>query len=127
LKANEGRLKEILLNINIDAAGYRKTKNLYSLYECPEEIATLIRKTFEENMALLEGQPWYQGDHMVFAMNGVPALATTSEGFMDIETQFAHTPKDRPELVDCEQLVEIATELYGLAFEIEKMFKTRMI
>ena len=127
LKDNEGRLSEVLLNINIDAAGYRQRKNLYSLYELPEEMAKQVRKSFKENPILSEGQPWYQGDHMVFAMNGIPALAITSEGFMEIETQFAHTPEDRPELVDCEQLVEIATELYGLAFKIEKMVKTRMI
>ena len=114
LKANEGRLNEVMLNINIDAAGYRGNKNVYSLYEPPEEIAELIRKTFEGQEILTQGEPWYQGDHMVFAMNGVPALAITSDGFMEIETQFAHTPKDSPELVDCGQLVEVATALREL-------------
>lgn len=114
LKANEGRLNEILLNINIDAAGYRQKKNVYSLYECPDELAHAIRKSFAGNEILAEGPPWYQGDHMVFAMNGVPALAITSEGFMEIETRFAHTPKDRPELVDCGLLVEVATALHEL-------------
>ena len=120
LKDNEGKLNDIILNINIDAAGYRGKKNVYSLYEPPDEIAGLIRKSFEGGEALAEGEPWYQGDHMVFAMNGVPALAITSEGFMEIETQFAHTPKDSPELVDCEQLVGVATVLYKLLQDIEK-------
>ncbi|MBN1454530.1 MAG: M28 family peptidase [Anaerolineales bacterium] len=120
LKANEGKLDEILLNINIDAAGYRSKKNVYSLYECSDKLAQAIRKSFAGNEILAEGAPWYQGDHMVFAMNGTPALAVTSEGFMEIETQFAHTPKDRPELVDCGQLVEIATALWELLQNIEK-------
>jgi aminopeptidase YwaD len=120
LRANEGRLKEVLLNINIDAAGYRGKKNVYSLYECPAGKASLIRGTFEENANLAEGEPWYQGDHMVFAMNGVPALAITSEGFMEIETQFAHTPKDRPELVDCAQLLEVATTLHEILLKFSK-------
>ncbi len=120
LKSNQGRLNEILLNINIDAAGYHNHKNVYSLYECSEEMAGLIQKTFERKENLAEGEPWYQGDHMVFAMNGVPALAITSEGFMEIETQFAHTLKDRPELVDCELLVEVATALWELIQNIEK-------
>jgi aminopeptidase YwaD len=114
LETNQGRLKEVLLNINIDAAGYRSKKSAYSLYGCPEEMTRLIQKTFEPGKTLVEGEPWYQGDHMVFVMNGVPALAITSEGFMEIETEFAHTPKDRPELVDCEQLVKIANELSRL-------------
>jgi len=120
LKANEGRLNEILLNINIDAAGYHGKKNVYSLYECPDEVVGLIQKTFKAGKTLDEGEPWYQGDHMVFAMQGVPALAITSESFMEIETKFAHTPKDRPELVDCEQLVEVAIALNKLLLEIEK-------
>ena len=119
LKANEGRLKEILLNINIDAAGYHQKKNVYSLYECSEEMAGLVQKTFWGGECLTEGEPWYQGDHMVFAMQGVPALAITSEGFMEIETKFAHTPNDHPDLVDCEQLVDIATALHELLLKIE--------
>jgi aminopeptidase YwaD len=119
LKANEGKLKEIMLNINIDAAGYRGKKNVYSLYECPEEMSDLIQKTFEDGKSLTEGEPWYQGDHMVFAMQGVPALAITSESFMDIETKYAHTPKDHPDLVDCEQLINVATSLYELLLEVE--------
>ena len=119
LKVNEGRLNEILLNINIDAAGYRQKKNAYSLYECSEEMTTLIRETFDGEESLAEGEPWYQGDHMVFAMSGVPALAITSEGFMEIETKFAHTPKDHPDLVDCEQLVEVATALHELLLNID--------
>ena len=114
LKTNEGRLNEILLNINIDAAGYRQKKNVYSLYECPEEITGLIQKTFDAGDSLTEGEPWYQGDHMVFAMQGVPALAITSEGFMEIETKFAHTSKDHSDLVDCEQLVDVAIALWEL-------------
>jgi aminopeptidase YwaD len=120
LKANEVRLKDILLNINIDGVGYRQKKNEYSLYECSEDMARLIRGLFQSQDTLIEGQPWYQGDHMVFAMNGVPALAITSEGFMEVETKIAHTPADRPELVDCEQLVEIAHVLQELLISTGK-------
>ena len=120
LKANEGNLNEILLNINIDAAGYRGKKNVYSLYQCPDETTSLIQESFKGGEPLSEGEPWYQGDHMIFAMNGVPALAITSEGFIEIETEFAHTPKDHPDLVDCEQLVDVATALYELLISTEK-------
>jgi aminopeptidase YwaD len=121
LKANEGRLSEVLLNINIDAAGYLGKKNEYSLYEFPEGLAGLVRESLGENEILVEGESWYQGDHMVFAMQGVPALAITSEGFMEIETRFAHTPKDCPELVDCAQLVDVATVVRELLQSIEKL------
>ena len=56
---------------------------------------------------------------MVFAIQGVPALAITSEGFMEIETKFAHTSADIPELVDCAQLVEVANALWELLQNLE--------
>jgi aminopeptidase YwaD len=120
LKTKEGTLNETLLNINIDGVGYRQKNNVFSLYECPEDLTKLIRESLEGQISLAEGQPWYQGDHMVFAMNGVPAIAITSEGFMEIEAKFAHTPEDRTELVDCEQLVEIACILQELLLFIGK-------
>jgi aminopeptidase YwaD len=82
-------------------------------------MASLIRSTFKSNESLSEGEPWFQGDHMVFAMQSIPALAITSEAFMEIETRFAHTPKDHPGLVDCGQLVEVATELCELFQNLE--------
>jgi hypothetical protein len=57
---------------------------------------------------------------MVFVMNGVPAIALTSENFMQILTELAHTPADNPSLVDCEKLVEIAKSLRDLLSKINQ-------
>ena len=51
---------------------------------------------------------------MVFVMNGVPALALTSENFVEILTELAHTPKDGIEKVDVGKLVEVANALERL-------------
>lgn len=45
---------------------------------------------------------------MVFVMNGTPAVAVTTEHFMEMESEFAHTAKDRPELVSPEKLAAAA-------------------
>jgi hypothetical protein len=47
-------------------------------------------------------------------MIGIPALALTSENFVEILTEIAHTPKDSPDLVDCEKLVKTAMTLQKL-------------
>jgi aminopeptidase YwaD len=59
-----------------------------------------------------EMQPWFQGDHMVFVMNGVPAMALTTTGFMQMETEIAHTPKDSVNRVDVKLLAETAQFLF---------------
>jgi aminopeptidase YwaD len=108
LRMNSGRFKEIVLGINLDGAGYHRGKTAYSLYDCPPEIVASIRKVFSANEELVEGEPWYQGDHGLFLMNERPALAITSERFIEILSEIAHTARDRPEIVDTVKLVRIA-------------------
>ena len=55
---------------------------------------------------------------MVCVMNGIPAMTLTSENFMQILTEVAHTPKDRPDLVDSGKLEEVANALRDLLIEI---------
>jgi len=119
LEHNRGALSNIALSINLDAPGYRQGPTAYSLYDCPDAIAAAVRNTFGGYADLVEGEPWYQSDHMVFVQNQAPALAITSEGLMEIETAVAHTPKDRPELVDCAKLAMTASALRDLILRLE--------
>ena len=114
LKVNEGKLRQVLLNINLDALGSHQGKTVYSYYECSDEPKSTIQKNFAAQAGFAEGEPWYQSDHMVFVMNGIPALAITSENFVEILTELAHTPKDDVEKVDIDKLVETATTLEKL-------------
>ncbi|MBC7237808.1 MAG: M28 family peptidase [Chloroflexi bacterium] len=118
LRANRERLAEIALVVNIDGAGYRRGRTAYSLYGCPSEMAALARGAFSGRESLVEGEPWYQGDHMIFVQNGVPALAITSEHADELLAQVVHTPRDVPELVESAKLVDIALALRDLVREL---------
>jgi len=114
LASQGNRLSEIKLAINIDAAGYNQGQTAYSLYGCPPELATSIRQAFSSQQDTVEGEPWYQSDHSIFVQNQVPAVAVTSDRLMELSTYITHTAKDRPELVDCAKLVDIALALRDL-------------
>jgi aminopeptidase YwaD len=114
LEQNREKLGDIILSANLDAPGYQKGDSAYSLYGCPDEIARTVRQVFSARRKIHEGEPWYQGDHMVFVQSGVPALAITSELFMEIESTVAHTTRDRPHLVDPGKLVDLALALRDL-------------
>jgi aminopeptidase YwaD len=118
LRRNQGRLGDILLNINLDALGYRQDRTAYSLYECPGTLAAGISKSFECHPGLIEGSSWYQGDHMIFVQNQVPALAITSEEFNFLSAEFTHTEQDVPELVDPLKLVDTAAALKKLLYDL---------
>ncbi|MFN2241443.1 MAG: M28 family peptidase, partial [Anaerolineae bacterium] len=75
LRENAGTLGRVALAINMDAAGYHEGDTAYSLYGCPDEIASSIREAFSKQAGIVEGEQWYQGDHSIFVQNGVPAMA----------------------------------------------------
>lgn len=120
LKANEDLLDQVLLNINLDALGSFQGNTVYSFYECPDKLKSTIQETFSTKAGFAEGEPWFQSDHMVFVMNGIPALAITSENFLEILTELAHTPEDNIEKVDIGKVAEVAMILHNLLQSLQK-------
>jgi len=115
LSMNEGNLDEVALIVNIDDAGYFDGNTAYSLYGCPDGMAARIRSTLNKRDELIEGEPWYQGDHMIFVQKGIPAVAVTAEKMMEALAQITHTEKDTIDLVDSNKLVQLACGLAELA------------
>jgi aminopeptidase YwaD len=118
---NRDRFSEIVLAINLDLAGYREGQTAYSLYGCPDEIATAIRRAFSSREDTVEGEPWYQSDHSIFIQNQVPAMAITSDRLMELSTHVTHTDKDRPELVDLAKLESITRALRDLLLDLDRI------
>ncbi|MEJ2446786.1 MAG: M28 family peptidase [Anaerolineales bacterium] len=110
---NQGRFDEMILNINIDGAGYQEGKSAFSFYGLSEDLESKARDVFGKFDGLTEGSQWPQGDHSIFIQYGCPAIAVSSKWFTDnIATQqITHTPKDNIGIVDCQKVVEIAEAL----------------
>ena len=92
LADNAGRFSDILLGINIDDVGYRNGRVAYSMYDCPAEIASVVHRVVASRQDLAEGEPWYQGDHGLYLINQIPALALTSEALAELMGGITHTP-----------------------------------
>ena len=101
--------------INLDGVGYINSKSCYSFYNCPQEVIELVKNVFVDSPDIIEGDPWYQGDHMIFVQNQIPAMAVTTEQFQYIMTEIAHTEKDKPDLVDPVKLAQVAVDLRDIA------------
>ena len=104
----------MVVAINIDDVGYKEGKTAYSLYECPDEIKQKAHDIFGKYGGVMAGEPWYQGDHMIFAQNKKPAIAFTSEKVVELMATVTHSRKDTPDIIDCGKLVELAHSLYSL-------------
>jgi aminopeptidase YwaD len=118
LALNADRLDDIFLGINLDDVGYYKGKVAYSLYGCPAGLANAIRYTLARHKDLLEGESWYQGDHGLFLMHQIPALAITSELLGELMREITHTPQDTLEVVDPTKLVAVALALQDLLLHL---------
>jgi len=121
LRRNAGRFEEIVLGINLDGAGYHEGSTAYSTYDCPPEIEGCVRQAFLQHRGMIEGERWYQSDHSLFLMNQRPALAITSQRFMELLVTVAHTPRDHPRIVDPAKLVDIACALHDLLLCLDRL------
>lgn len=122
---NQGKFDEIGLNINIDGAGYRKGKSQFSFYDLPEGIEKMIKNVINKYEEIEEGPQWVQGDHSIFIQHGCPAIAISSQWFIEnIDSQdITHTPKDNISIVDSYRLVEIAKALNDFIRKLPKVSK----
>ena len=116
IRANQENFKEIILNINIDGAGFKEGPSAFSLFELPEVLHKITHEVISQYSGITEGAHWPQGDHSIFLQYGVPAIAVSSKWFVDnINGQeITHTPKDNIEIVDCMRLIEISQALNSL-------------
>ena len=121
LKNNEEKLSDIILAVNLDGVGYFKGKTAYTTYECPTQMKKTIDSSFSLNNEIVTGDPWYQGDHMIFVQNKRPALALTSTAMDDL-LAIGHTPDDNLGIVDKEKLVTISKALKDLILNLNQSF-----
>jgi aminopeptidase YwaD len=120
LQANQGKFDSILLNINIDGAGYKDGKSSFSLFDLPDNIQTITETIIDEHEDIGFAEKWYQGDHSIFLQHGCPAIAISSQWFVEnIDLQdITHTPKDNVDIVDCRKIIDIAKALQKLIHRI---------
>lgn len=120
LNAMQDSLSDILLAINLDAAGYFDGHTSYSFYGCSDRLTQNVETVLSKHDELALGESWHQSDHMIFAQNGVPAMAITSQKFAHLSATITHTPDDKPELVDGDKLESIADALVALVEQINR-------
>jgi aminopeptidase YwaD len=111
LNRYENELDNVLIVCNVDDVGYIKGKTSFSLYELPEDLSEKTRSVIDKFEGLIEGEKWYNGDHMIFVQKGISSIAVTAERIQELMASITHTEKDVPGLVDCEKLLELASAL----------------
>lgn len=84
VEQNAGRFGEILLNINIDGAGYKEGLSCFSPFNLPENINDTFYKTLHEMPEIVEGQRWYQMIIVCSSKTTVWKLPSVRSGLLKI-------------------------------------------
>lgn len=118
LTQNQDSFKQVLLAVNTDVAGYIDKKTSFCCFGCEGIIGEAVHGAFKDSEKYIEIDPWYQSDHAIFVMNQVPAVALTSENYIEISTQITHTAKDIVDLVDANIISNIADNMKDLIYQL---------
>lgn len=120
IEQNSDKFNDVILNINIDGAGYKEGLSAFSPFNLPKPILNLFHDVICSTSEIVEGLPWYQGDHSLFIQKGCPAIAVTSQWLIEnMECQeLTHTPKDNISVVNYERVAECAMGIMELIRKI---------
>jgi aminopeptidase YwaD len=107
-------LAEIAAIVNIDGAGLRGRGSSLALMACPRQLQDRLAAVVAERPGWELAEPWYESDHAVLAMRGIPALAVTTADVHEVMATVAHSSADTVEVVDVEVLADVATTVATL-------------
>jgi aminopeptidase YwaD len=114
-------LAQVVGNVNLDGVGASGRATSLANLSCPTILAERLTAWLRGQPNWVPADPWFQSDHAIFAMRGIPALAVTSEGVFDLLPDLIHTSRDTLEVVDLTVLEDIVTALPSLITEVASL------
>jgi Iap family predicted aminopeptidase len=105
--------------VNIDAAGLAGAATDVSFYSCPDVVNEAAEAAMAPLASVQTGPAWPASDHMVFAMQGIPAMAIASAELTRVVGEIAHTELDTPDLADPALMADIVEFILRLIEELD--------
>lgn len=85
-----------------------------STYNLDPRLDDHVESVSAARPSLIRGPDFYQSDHVIFAMQGRPAMAITTELVDEMLSELFHAPTDTPDRVDVGLLLDIADTITDL-------------
>jgi aminopeptidase YwaD len=104
----------IILAVNCDGIGLKNSKTAIAKMGLQEEKEMIINQLIRQRKDFEIIDPWVEGDHMLFQMNNIAAIALTSKNIFEMIDNIIHTEKDRIELIDYNKVNEVINFLEDL-------------
>ncbi|MBI5667424.1 MAG: M28 family peptidase [Chloroflexi bacterium] len=104
-RRNDGRFGNILAAINLDGVGQRLGANTVTMLAESAAFHDLVAEVVQQYPGVTWAEPWYASNHYTFFARGVPSIALTSAGTMNI----LHRPADTMDWVSPAKLAEVVS------------------
>mgnify|MGYP001374161885 CR=1 FL=1 len=109
LKELEKSKKEVALLINIDTVAHVGSQVAVASFNFREKELLELENIMSSCTDIVPGQPWYAGDHAIFAFGGTKCVVISASDLFEGCLAYTHCPQDTIDLVD-EKLIEQAAE-----------------
>ncbi|SFC01464.1 Zn-dependent amino-or carboxypeptidase, M28 family [Alkalibacterium subtropicum] len=103
--------EDILCAINCDGVGLKDSPTTVMFMEDERQLDKQMKDRLQEDANLMVIDPWPMGDHMLFALEGVPVIAFTSKGIFQLLDTVIHTEKDTVDLIDPKKVIQVVRTL----------------
>ena len=100
-------LADIGVAVNLDGAGVVGQPISVSLLACPPDLEARVDDLVASRPGWEIGAPWFESDHAIFAVRGIPTMAITAAGAHHLPNVI-HTERDTSRMVDAGILAEVA-------------------
>ncbi len=101
-------LEEAELAVNIDGAGLLGYPAAVSVLGGDGDLEADVSRAMDRPADLVHAEPWFESDHAMFAMRGIPAIAVTSGAPFGVLKRLSHAPDDNPARLDPSVLADVA-------------------
>jgi len=109
LRELEKSKKEVSLLINIDTVAHVGSKVAVASINFDEKELLELDNVINSCTDIVSGQPWYAGDHAIFAFGGTKCVLIFASDLFEGCLSYTHCPKDTINLID-EKLIEHAAK-----------------
>lgn len=100
--------------VNVDGVGLAGQGLSLATLACPPALEAQLATWVDRHVGWVPAEPWFESDHAIFAMRGIPAVAITSEDVHALLGGLAHTPADTRDVLDLTVLERLAADLPAL-------------
>lgn len=109
-----GQKEQEILVINIDSPCHKGAQTAIAYYNIADQEQERFNALMKCHPGIVTGEPWYAGDHCMFAFQGVSCLTVSSSDLFEGGLKDTHTERDTIETLDLSYIQKTADYLSEL-------------